>query len=90
MTDMTDEERQQAGIPLFKDKKYKDGWTLNLFKQNEEILSTSLYDASGGMVENKAFMTQNDEEVLMLKQYIALFEAGPEKSYKQMSKIKLR
>ena len=87
---MNDEERQRAGIPLFKDKKIKDGWTLNLVKQNEQLLSTSLYNASGKMVENKVFMTQDEDQIMKLKQYISLFEAGPEKSYKMMAKIKLR
>lgn len=90
MSKTVEEERQAAGIPLFKDKKIKDGWTLNLFKHNDKILSTSLYDASGRMVENKAFMTQEDAEILMLKEYVALFEDGPEKNYRLMTKIKTK
>ncbi len=87
---MNDEDRQRAGIPLFRDKKIKDGWTLNIVKQNEQLLSTSLYNASGKMVENKMFMTQDEEQIKKLKQYVSLFEAGPDKSYKLMTKIKLR
>ncbi len=81
------EERQANKIPLFKDKKIKEGWTLNLVKQNEQILSTSLYDASGRMIENKVFMTQKEDEIAMLREYITLFESGPEKSFKLMAKI---
>lgn len=83
-------ERQQAGIPLFKDKKIKDGWTLNIVKQNDTILSTSLYDPSGRSVENKAFMTQKQEDVELLREYMTLFEGSPEKNYKKMAKIKTR
>jgi hypothetical protein len=90
MTDMNEEERQAAGIPLFKDKKVKDGWVLNLFKQNEEILSTSLYNQMGQMVENKAFLTQTVAGVEMLAEYIALFDEDPEKNYKKMMRINVR
>ena len=82
-----DRERQRRGEILFKDKRVKDGWVLNLVKQNEDILSTSLYDSSGKLLENKAFLTQNDAEVDKLREYVALFEEDPEKNYSKMSRI---
>lgn len=87
---MTETERQAAGIPLFKDKKIKDGWVLNIVKQNDILLSISLYNPAGTIVENKMFETQKDEQVLLLKEYISLFEENPEKNYKKMMNIKLR
>lgn len=84
-----DKERQRQGIPLFKDKKTKDGWVLNLIKQNEEILSTSLYDPSGRLVDNKAFLTQNEEDVSKLRDYVALFDEDPIKNNGKMCKITL-
>lgn len=87
---MTESERQSLGQPLFTEKKVKNGWVLNLVKQNDELLSTSLYDASGKIVENKMFETQNIEQITKLNEYIALFESNPEKNYRQMMKIKLR
>lgn len=85
-----EKERQQSGDSLFKDKKTKDGWVLNLVKQNDEILSTSVYNSAGKLMENKAFMTQNDDEVNKLREYIMLFEDNPEKNYGRMSRIKIR
>lgn len=87
---MTETERQAAGIALFKDKKIKDGWVLNIVKQNDILLSISLYNPAGTIVENKMFETQKDEQVLLLKEYISLFEENPEKNYKKMMNIKLR
>jgi hypothetical protein len=87
---MTETERQAAGIALFKDKKIKDGWVLNIVKQNDILLSLSLYNPAGTIVENKMFETQKDEQVLLLKEYISLFEENPEKNYKKMMNIKLR
>lgn len=87
---MTETERQAAGIALFKDKKIKDGWVLNIIKQNDILLSISLYNPAGTIVENKMFETQKDEQVLLLKEYISLFEENPEKNYKKMMNIKLR
>ena len=87
---MTETERQAAGIPLFKDKKIKDGWVLNIIKQNDVLLSLSLYNPAGTIVENKMFETQKDEQILLLKEYISLFEENPEKNYKKMTNIKLR
>ena len=87
---MTETERQAAGIALFKDKKIKDGWVLNIIKQNDILLSLSLYNPAGTIVENKMFETQKDEQVLLLKEYISLFEENPEKYYKKMMNIKLR
>ncbi len=87
---MTETERQAAGIALFKDKKLKDGWVLNIIKQNDILLSLSLYNPAGTIVENKMFETQKDEQVLLLKEYISLFEENPEKNYKKMMNIKLR
>jgi hypothetical protein len=84
-----DKERQRQGVPLFKDKKTKDGWVLNLIKQNEEILSTSLYDPSGRLVDNKAFLTQNEEDVSKLRDYVALFDEDPIKNNGKMCKITL-
>lgn len=84
-----DKERQKQGIPLFKDKKTKDGWVLNLVKQNEEILSTSVYDPSGKLMENKAFLTQDDSEVAKLREYVALFEEDPAKNFSKMTRITL-
>ena len=86
----SEEERQQAGIPLFKDKKVKDGWVLNFVKQNDKLLSTSLYNSAGRLVENKMFLTENPADVEKLKEYVALFEEDPEKNYKKMRKIVLR
>lgn len=83
-----DMERQANGIPLFKDKKIKDGWVLNLVKQNEMILSTSLYNPSGQVMENKVFLTQKDTDIENFREYLSLFEEGPEKTYRKMSKIK--
>lgn len=83
-----DIKRQSDGIPLFKDKKLKDGWVLNIFKQNEEILSTSLYNQFGQMIENKVFMTQKDSDIALLKTYISLFENGPDENIRKMNKIK--
>lgn len=90
LTRKEDMARQQKGIPLFKDKKVKDGWVLNLVKQNEAILSTSLYDPSGRVVENKVFLTQKDEDIEKFREYISLFEENPEKNQKKMTKIKSR
>ena len=87
---MTETERQAAGIALFKDKKIKDGWVLNIIKQNDILLSLSLYNPAGTIVENKMFETQKDEQVILLKEYISLFEENPEKNYKKMMNIKLR
>ena len=87
---MTETERQAAGIALFKDKKIKDGWVLNIIKQNDILLSLSLYNPAGTIVENKMFETQKDEQVLLLKEYISLFEENPEKNYKKMMNIQLR
>ena len=87
---MTETERQAAGIALFKDKKIKDGWVLNIIKQNDILLSLSLYNPAGTIVENKMFETHKDEQVLLLKEYISLFEENPEKNYKKMMNIKLR
>ncbi len=87
---MTETERQAAGIALFKDKKIKDGWVLNIIKQNDILLSLSLYNPAGTIVENKMFETQKDEQVLLLKEYISLFEENPEKNHKKMMNIKLR
>lgn len=87
---MTETERQAAGIALFKDKKIKDGWVLNIVKQNDILLSISLYNPAGTIVENKMFETQKDEQVLLLKEYISLFEENPEKNHKKMMNIKLR
>jgi|688.fasta_scaffold1600959_2 hypothetical protein len=83
-----EKDRQSAGIPLFTDKKVKDGWVLNLVKQNDELLSTSLYDPSGTVIENKVFLTQNDVDVLHLKEYITLFDDGPDKNIRAITKIK--
>jgi len=90
LTREEDIERQEKGIPLFKEKKIKDGWVLNLVKQNEAILSTSLYDPSGRVVENKVFLTQEDSDIQKFREYISLFEDNPEKNYRKMSKIKNR
>ena len=87
---MNDLERQKAGLVIFRDKKIKDGWTLNLVKQTERKLTTTLYDASGRMVENKVFYTQEEDQISKLKQYISLFEAGPDKNYKKMLRMILR
>ena len=87
---MTETERQAAGIALFKDKKIKDGWVLNIVKQNDILLSISLYNPAGTIVENKMFETQKDEQVLLLKEYISLFEENPEKNHKKMMNIKLK
>ena len=75
---------------IFKDKKIKNGWVLNLIKQNEEILSTSLYDASGKLMENKAFLTQLDNDIVKLRENILLFEENPELNFDKMTRIKLR
>lgn len=83
-----EKKRQSAGIPLFKDKKVKDGWVLNIFKHNDEILSTTLYDSTGQMIENKVFMTQKTNDIGYLKDYIQLFESGPDDNLKKMMKIK--
>ena len=85
-----DKARQNRGEILFKDKRVKDGWVLNLVKQNEDILSTSLYNSAGKMLENKTFLTQKDEDIAKLKEYVALFEEDPELNYGKMSKIILR
>lgn len=85
-----EQERQRAGIPLFKDKKTKNGWVLNLVKQNDELLSTSLYNSEGVCLENKVFLTQQAKHVSMLKEYIAFFEEDPQKNYKKMSKINIK
>lgn len=90
MATMTETERQAAGIPLFKDKKVKDGWVLNMVKQNDMLLSTSLYNPAGVIVENKMFETQQSEQVEKLKEYLALFDENPEKNYRKMMSIKLR
>ena len=82
--------RQQAGITLFKEQKVKDGWVLNLVKQNADILSTSLYNPAGRMVENKAFLIQKDEDIAIFNTYILLFEENPAKNYKAMSKLKAK
>lgn len=73
---------------LFKEKRFKNGWVLNLVKMNEEILSTSLYDSFGKMIENKAFLTQNVNDIESFKEYLRLFEEDPEKNIRKMSKIK--
>ncbi len=87
---MTETERQNLGIPLFTDKKVKDGWVLNLIKQNNDLLSTSLYNSSGTVIENKMFEIQKSDQIDKLKEYIDLFESGPEQNYRKMIKIKLR
>lgn len=85
-----DLEKQAAGIPLFKEKRIKDGWTLNIVKQNDDVLSTSLYDSVGKVVENKAFLTQKDEEIDKLREYVRLFEDGPEKNLRRMTNLQVR
>lgn len=85
-----DRERQRRGEILFKDKRVKDGWVLNLVKQNEDILSTSLYNSAGKMLESKTFLTQKEEDIQKLKEYVTLFEEDPELNYGKMSKIILR
>jgi hypothetical protein len=84
-----DRERQRRGEILFKDKRVKDGWVLNMVKQNEDILSTSLYDASGKMLENKTFLTQVDDDIEKFREYVKLFEENPEQNYTKMSRITL-
>lgn len=76
---MTDKERQDANIPVFKDKKTNGGWTLNLFQNNTKMMTISLYDDSGSFVDSKAFNTQQESHVEVLRKYIAYFEAGPKK-----------
>jgi len=62
-----DKDVEQSKTELFKDKKIKNGWTLNIFKQNDEILSTSLYNCFGQMIENKVFLLQKSEDVDQLR-----------------------
>lgn len=91
MTSLEDKiEKQNNGIPLFKEKKVKDGWVLNLVKQNDAILSTSLYNPAGKLMENKVFLTQKDCDIEFFKEYLTLFEENPEKNYRKLSKIKSR
>lgn len=87
---MTDVERQKAGIPLFKEKKVKDGWVLNMVKQNSELLSVSLYNEAGTIVESKMFETQKEDQIEKLREYISLFEDNPQQNYRKMMQIKLR
>ena len=73
--------------PLFKEKRVKNGWILNLIKPNDMLLSTSLYDESGMLIENKVFISQHTDEVDKLSRYIKLFEEDPQKNLKAMSRI---
>lgn len=78
-TDAPDEENI-----LFKEKKVKDGWVLNMVKQNDVILSTSLYDSFGQGVDDKTFLVQNEDDVHRFKEYLELFDSGPEKNHQKM------
>lgn len=70
---------------IFEQKLVKDGWVLNIVKQSENILSTSLY-SSGKFVESKVFLSQYASDIKLFREYVKLFD-DPEKNYRIMSMI---
>jgi len=75
---------------VFKEKKYNEGWVLNIVKNNETVLTTSLYNDSGTFVELKAFNIKLENDLEMFRIYIKWFEDNPVKNLQKMLKLKIR
>lgn len=73
---------------LFKESRTNFGWTLNVVKINNTLITTSLYDNSDKLVETKSFNLDESNELPLLKQYISLFDEDVEKNIKKMTSIK--
>ena len=74
----------------FKDKRTKNGWVLNVVKVNDIHITSSLYDDNGSFVESKTFNINYENDMEILRKYIALFEENPEKNKKTMLRLILR
>jgi len=61
---------------LFNEKKTNNGWILNIFKNNEIVLTTSLYDDGGTFIESRGFKLNQNKDIESLKRYVDLFEGS--------------
>jgi hypothetical protein len=73
---------------LFKDSYHKMGWNLNVVKNNEIVITTSLYNEFGKIVETKSFRTTQSEDLKSLKEYIELFLDNPKKNLQKIQAIR--
>jgi len=51
---------------VFKDKKTKNGWVLNLVKVNDVHITSSLYDDAGSFIESKTFDVRYENDLNIL------------------------
>ena len=73
---------------LFKDSYHKFGWVLNVVKNNEIVITTSLYNDFDKIVETKSFRTTQPEDLKALKEYIELFLDNPKKNLRKIQSIR--
>lgn len=85
-----EQKKMEAGEPVFKDAKYKNGWQLNMMQLNDTFMNTTVYDESGTIKDTKTFNTQSDQEISILQKYIEWFEEAPEKNIRKMTKMVVR
>lgn len=75
---------------IFSETKSKNGWVLEINKNNNIFITTTLYDKSGVFRESKSFSLKNDNDLIFFKKYIELFEADPDKNLRAMLAMKIR
>ena len=75
---------------VFQDKKTNRGWVLNIVKNNDVMITTSLYDDGGAFIETRAFNLKMDNDIKILRRYIELFEDHPKKNLQKMLRLTLR
>ena len=75
---------------VFQDKKTNRGWVLNIVKNNDVMITTSLYDDGGAFIETMAFNLKMDNDIKILRRYIELFEDHPKKNLQKMLRLTLR
>ena len=79
-----------ASTEIFSETKSKNGWVLEINKNNNLFITTSLYDKSGLFREAKSFSLKKDNDLIFFKKYVELFEENPDKNLRAMLAMKIR
>jgi len=79
-----------AATEIFSETKSKNGWVLEINKNNNLFITTSLYDKSGLFREAKSFSLKKDNDLIFFKKYVELFEENPDKNLRAMLAMKIR
>ena len=61
-----------------------------MVKVNDIHITTSFYDDGGAYIESKTFNLNYENDLVILRKYIELFEDNPEKNKIKMTSLRLR